>query len=174
MGYRISKSKNHLKRPWTDEEIDILKEKYPSTGAVGLIDILKRSHQAIAEKAYSLRIPFTNENNRRIHNYKGYEDVSGKYVSSLRRAALKRNLIFEINSEVIYKQWQAQNGLCFYSGRSICFGDTTASVDRKVSSLGYTKDNIYIVHKQVNKMKMDRSHDEFLDLIKILYYWNNK
>jgi peroxiredoxin family protein len=39
----------------------------------------------------------------------------------------------------------------------------TASLDRKDSSKGYTKDNIQWIHKDLQKMKMDMPEDKFIN-----------
>lgn len=44
----------------------------------------------------------------------------------------------------------------------------TASLDRIDSSRGYEIDNIQWVHKDVNKMKMGLSQNEFIDICKII------
>ena len=44
----------------------------------------------------------------------------------------------------------------------------TASLDRKNSSLDYTKDNIQWVHKDVNYMKMSLSEKYFIKLCKLI------
>lgn len=44
----------------------------------------------------------------------------------------------------------------------------TASPDRIDSSLGYTKDNVQWVHKDVNTIKWDLSHDRFVKLCKTI------
>ena len=68
----------------------------------------------------------------------------------------------EITLEDIQETYEAQNKVCAFSGLPISFGKE-ASVDRIDSSLGYTKDNIQIVHKRLNLMKQDIPNDEFIE-----------
>lgn len=51
--------------------------------------------------------------------------------------------------------------------RDGAFGELgTASVDRKDSTKGYLQDNIQILHKHVNIMKLNHTQDYFIDLCK--------
>lgn len=94
--------------------------------------------------------------------WKGYKDIPGKIFSKLKRGAKHRNLCFEITIEDIQEQFEKQNKSCAFSGISLIFGHT-ASVDRIDSREGYTKDNIQIVHKQLNMIKRDTPNDEFIN-----------
>jgi hypothetical protein len=61
-------------RYWTNEEIQILKEKYPELGALGLVKILKRESSSISTKARRLNIRFCGC----LHyNPKRSKDISG-------------------------------------------------------------------------------------------------
>ena len=74
-----------------------------------------------------------------------------------------------------------QNDRCALSGLPISIsnttrgdmhGETTASIDRKDSNKGYTRDNVQWVHKDVNQMKMDFEEAEFIDLCKTIARYN--
>lgn len=45
----------------------------------------------------------------------------------------------------------------------------TASLDRIDSSKGYLENNVQWVHKDINWMKQDYSHEEFLQYCKLIY-----
>lgn len=65
-----------------------------------------------------------------------------------------------------------QDFKCFYSGLPIdakTYRKTTASVDRRDSSKGYTRDNIQLVHKNINYMKWILSEDLFLSHVVKIY-----
>ena len=47
-----------------------------------------------------------------------------------------------------------------------------ASIDRIDSSKGYTEDNVQWVHKNVNNMKMQTSHQDFLNWCKLITEYN--
>ena len=98
---------------------------------------------------------------------KGYKEISYTYYKKMRDGALSRFLEFEISLEDIWDQYILQNRTCALSGVSIIFHPDrnkqklqTASVDRIESSLGYTKENIQIVHKRVNIMKGNMTNNE--------------
>jgi hypothetical protein len=63
---------------------------------------------------------------------------------------------------------EKQDYKCALTGWDIMFPETghpqeaTASIDRIDSSLGYTKDNIQIVHRDVNMMKSKYSQEHFI------------
>jgi len=101
-------------------------------------------------------------------NFTGYETVSGSYVRRLKQSADNRELIFKITAEDIYNLWIEQDKKCALSGIDIFFCSNqdksiqTASVDRIDNSKGYTKDNIQIIHKRLNRVKSVLNNDEFV------------
>ncbi|MGW4243051.1 hypothetical protein [Nocardia sp. NPDC004722] len=63
--------------------------------------------------------------------------------------------------------WHSQRGLCAYTRWQLTFGyksETTASLDRIDSSVGYAPNNIQWVHKSVNRMKSDFGEAEFISI----------
>lgn len=69
-----------------------------------------------------------------------------------------------ITGDDAWKIYQAQNGKCALSGVPIDFkGVATASLDRINSDLGYTKDNVWWVHKTVNRMKWVLKVKDFVE-----------
>ena len=101
---------------------------------------------------------------KKSHNSKAFGEISGKYWSSLRKNAKKRNIQIKVTIEEAWEIFLKQNKRCFYTGLKIThkkylkrinnkdiYSLGTASLDRKNSSLDYTKDNIQWVHKDVNK-----------------------
>ncbi len=101
-----------------------------------------------------------------IYNYSGYEDITGTKWNSIKTGALKRNLIFDITKEQVWKLFIEQNRKCKLSGVDICYILGTASIDRINSSVGYTIENIQLVHKDINRMKSDFKEDYFIELCK--------
>lgn len=94
--------------------------------------------------------------------WRGYKDVPGKVLSKLKRGALHRGLVFEITIEDIQEVYEQQHKVCAFSGLPLTFG-IDASVDRLDSQEGYTRDNIQIVHKQLNMIKRDTPNEEFIE-----------
>lgn len=79
-----------------------------------------------------------------------------------------RNLEFTVSREQAWQKFLDQNKQCALSGVTIVFGkryskdETTASMDRIDSSVGYTPENIQWVHKRINFMKSNLSDEELL------------
>jgi len=101
---------------------------------------------------------------RRKHPY-----IRANYFASIKSAAKKRKLEFKITIDEIWIKFKEQKGLCALSGVKLRFNDVgenkntqTASLDRIDSNIGYTRDNIQWVHKDINKMKMDMDEKEFI------------
>lgn len=104
--------------------------------------------------------------------WSGHGDITGVIWRSYKRGATDRDLPFEISIEFGWDLYLKQNRCCALSGLDICFaasnakhshGETTASLDRIDSDLGYTEDNVQWVHKDINKMKWDMPEERFLD-----------
>lgn len=106
-------------------------------------------------------------------NYRGFNDITGDFWSSIRRNAITRNLTFDITIEDAWNKFIKQNGLCALtrwiitlSSKSRRIEKQTASLDRINSLEGYHVDNIQWVHTHINKMKQEFSQDYFLKLCK--------
>lgn len=70
-----------------------------------------------------------------------------------------------------------QKGRCAYTGlliglpnssKDLACGSYTASIDRIDSSKGYIRGNIQWVHKDVNRMKQQFSHEVFVNYCKLI------
>lgn len=104
-------------------------------------------------------------------NWKGCGEISGDYWSSLRRNASKRGLTFNIDIAYAWELYLKQNGKCAISGEPIGFvlsrrknyKNQTASLDRIDSTKGYEKNNVWWVHKEINKIKSNFSINDIVD-----------
>jgi len=100
--------------------------------------------------------------------YKGYEDISGSVWYKIKKGAKKRNLDFLIDIKEIWDLFIKQDKKCALTGLSIKMGIKdnmgTASLDRKDSTQGYTKDNIQWVHRNVNVIKHSCSQEYFINI----------
>jgi hypothetical protein len=106
------------------------------------------------------------ENN---HCFKGYKNISGKYWSGVICGAKRRGLEFSITIEYCWELYEKQQGKCALSGLPILFGkNSTASLDRIDSSIGYTNNNVQWTHKNVNKMKGNFVLNNFIDLCSLI------
>lgn len=102
-------------------------------------------------------------------NWKGYENISGRYLSSLKANAKKRKIPFNISLKYMWELYIKQDKLCALSGIPLIFSTDstqTASLDRINSKLGYIKDNVQWVHKNVNAMKSNFDELDFIALCK--------
>lgn len=117
-------------------------------------------------------------------SYKGYKNVPMSFFTRSRVGAEKRNIIFDITIEQINDLYEKQNRKCVLSGMDITFGnksrdpekhiECTASLDRINSSLGYSFNNIQLVHKEINFMKRDLEQKHFINICETIYRYNVK
>lgn len=103
-----------------------------------------------------------------VYNFTGYREISGAKWYSIKSNAKRRNLVFGITKEFVWGVLDEQNYKCYFSGLPISFSDTTASIDRLDSKVGYIDTNIVLVHKDINKMKTDFDVDYFIKLCKLV------
>lgn len=98
-------------------------------------------------------------------------------LNRCKKSAKPRKLEVSINEYDIKETWEKQNGECFYTGiqlelssgyRQFDDNELSPSIDRIDSNLSYTKDNIKIVHREINRMKLCLSHDKFIEYCKII------
>jgi len=96
----------------------------------------------------------------------------------LRQASYRKHE-FNLTLEYLKETWDSQNGKCVYTGITLkewnYRGNNsfyTASLDRIDSRKGYIKGNVQFVSKNINYMKNKMSHQETIDLCKIISeYW---
>ena len=106
------------------------------------------------------------------HAWIGHEQISGTRWHRMMRDAEKRDLEFALTIEFIWDLFEKQGRRCAISGLPIEFSRitkgsaATASLDRKDSSLGYTPENVWWVHKNINFMKGALPLDKFIKFCK--------
>lgn len=98
----------------------------------------------------------------------GYGDISGQKWSALNGRARLKGLKVEISIKEAWELLLTQDNKCALTGLPISIKEKTASLDRIDSSQGYLLNNIQWVHKKINKMKMDLSKEEFIELCKLV------
>ena len=109
-------------------------------------------------------------------NKTGYGNLSGTHFSTIKHGALRRNKKFNLNPQFLWELFEYQNGLCALTGipiilttdikvdKNVNWDIITASLDRKDNNKGYEPNNVWWVHKQVNRLKNNYS-------IQDLIYW---
>jgi hypothetical protein len=105
-------------------------------------------------------------------NWRGFQEIPGKYWSQLKRGAKNRNIEFNISIEDIWNKFIQQDRKCALSNIELVFptslrlSNGTASLDRKDSTIGYTVDNIQWIHKDINFMKQEYNQEYFVEICK--------
>jgi hypothetical protein len=106
-----------------------------------------------------------------ISKIENYKEISGVWFALCRRRAKYRKIPFNITPEDVWSVWEKQNFRCALTGESLVwpyrisgvwYGD--ASIDRVDSKKPYDIDNIQIVHKDVNFIKLDHIQEKFIDI----------
>lgn len=102
--------------------------------------------------------------------WKGLNDLSGVYLSRLKRGAQQRALEFSITPDYLWNLYEKQQRQCSLSGVDIVLTrslkNQTASLDRIDSNQGYVEGNVHWVHKDINTMKWDFKLEDFLEWCK--------
>lgn len=105
----------------------------------------------------------------------GYKEISASFWRKKQLEAVRRGYEFSITPEDVWAAYEKQDRKCVYTGVPVVFGhnsnrpqDTTASIDRKDNFTGYTRDNIQIVHKIVNRCRNWLPEDEFIAMCNLV------
>lgn len=120
------------------------------------------------------------ECNKKIHlktdspHWKGGLYVSHYFLAKVKKGAerLSRTLPVEVGIDYLDSLWAAQNGRCAYTNIELIIGgngeETTASLDRIDSSVGYIEGNVQFVHKDINRMKWTLSDGQFRKMCRLV------
>jgi hypothetical protein len=91
------------------------------------------------------------------------------FLQNAKKSAAKRQQVFALEIADIVDFWEAQYGVCAYSGRTMTLEAGklhTVSIERIDSMQGYTIENTVLVCQAINRMKSDFVFDEFYNLCK--------
>ena len=117
----------------------------------------------------------SNKNNHPQGEYKG---IRISFFNKFKLSADNRGLDFEIDIEFASELAKNQKYKCRYSGLNLKFNgdfkEITASIDRIDSSIGYLKDNVCWVHKDVNMMKQQFTEKRFIELCRLVSNKENR
>jgi hypothetical protein len=89
------------------------------------------------------------------------------FLTNAKKSANKRRQVFDLMVADIVECWNAQWGVCAYSGRQMTLEAGhlhTVSIERIDSSVGYTAANTILVCQAINRMKSDFSFEDFYAL----------
>lgn len=159
---------------WTNKDKKTLRENY-YLGVDFCCKLLSRSEKAIAIQAAKMKISKPTPKFVKIE-YEPFEEISRRYMSNLYNNAKKRGIQCFIFSKDIWMKFLEQEKKCALTGRPISFQKNlqTASVDRIDSSKGYIAENIQIVHKEVNKLKMNLTEEELYKICEEIIAYRNQ
>jgi hypothetical protein len=146
----------YLDRAWPIEQIEILKAN-KELSIRKLSALLNKDKKTVSKMLKTLGV-----NKGKVS--KSYKDIDGKQWVSMIGGARNRGIEFNITQEQVWELFLKQNAKCALTGWSISFKGgrkRTASIDRIDSKEGYRVDNIQIVHKTINRLKM-AFDEEFL------------
>jgi hypothetical protein len=135
-------------------------------------EIQSYSRLSYAKQSLKLKKSCKKCSNRETNNcHRGYyEQIPITWFNKSKTSAELRDIKFEIKIEDVHQIMLKNNFKCYLSGLDISFNKFgakhPASIDRIDSSLGYTLDNIQIIHKDVNFMKQSYSQEYFIQMCK--------
>ncbi len=130
-------------------------------------DFYKRHRLKIREKA---RQRYKNDNEYRKHLFyksKIYRRSDKGRFYDIKRAAQRRNLIFNLTLEEALK---FKNKSCFYCGKKIIH----IGIDRLNNKKGYVKRNMVSCCTICNRMKLAMSYKQFITQCKNILNWRNQ
>lgn len=102
-----------------------------------------------------------------IYNQIGYGVVSTRRIKTQYSLAKTRGWDCDLTAKFLDSLWHEQDARCVYTGVKFESVDI-ASIDRIDSSRGYLCDNVQWVLREVNVMKLDMTHDRFLELCSMI------
>jgi hypothetical protein len=105
------------------------------------------------------------------NNFKGrYHQIPHTWLAVKQRGGISRGFQWDLTIEFIWELYEKQGGVCALSGLPIGWAEkgltATASIDRIDSSEGYLKENVQLVHKDINFMKQQYDQEKFIALCK--------
>lgn len=100
-------------------------------------------------------------------NYLGYKELTGSKLTQIKNSASRRGLEYSVTPVYLWQIWEAQKGLCAYTGLKIFHGKD-ASLDRIDSTQGYIEGNVQWIAWKINRMKLNIPHKEFIELCSLI------
>lgn len=110
-----------------------------------------------------------NKEKIKIKNKRRYTNLSldEKFIQLVNTASKRKNKKCFITVEHLHDVWQRQKGLCVYTKLPLTSEShqlNTVSLDRVDSNKEYTVDNIQLVCVPINRMKLDYTEKQFMEL----------
>jgi hypothetical protein len=103
----------------------------------------------------------------------GKRVMFGTLVAGIRQRALRMGREWSVTNDYLWDLFISQGERCRLSGALLTVrteqkGDGTASLDRIDSSMGYVMGNVWWVHKDLNKMKLNHPLDKFIEMCRMV------
>ena len=100
------------------------------------------------------------------NNWKGKTPISATYINCVKKRSILKNLEYKLTESFLWNLFNKQKGLCALSGLKLSIDniDFTASIDRINSKIGYIKNNVQWVYKDINYMKYNLTEDDFFNI----------
>lgn len=157
-------------RTWAPEHDKFLKENYREKGAYWCADELGKTDHAVRGRAAALGL---GKKQRITH-----EHIPAYLWGSVCGRAKADGYDFDLDRDFLWELYQKQDGRCALSGWPIKFAqenkDNTCSIDRIDSNKGYTKDNVQLTHKIVNRCKLNCPEEFFYAICKSVAEYRQK
>lgn len=114
-----------------------------------------------------------NKDKVKIKNQKRYTNLTldEKFQQLVKTATERKKIKCFVTVKDLHDVWQKQNGLCAYTKlplTSQAHQLNTVSLDRIDSDKDYTADNIQLVCVPINRMKLDMTEDQFINLCRLV------
>lgn len=133
-------------------------------------------HKNTSDGWHSWCKPCCREGNKRslAKRYSTFEGRISTFLLSCKTSAKKRGQEFSLTRNDFLQMWDAQGGLCVYTGMQMELQPNTllsVSVERVDSSIGYTASNTVLCCNVVNRMKSNLDGQTFFDMCKAVTLW---
>lgn len=169
-------------KSWKQSEINELINLHKDNRSVYEIScILNKTTSSVSHKMFRLKLKSnvdvlnTQFDYAPDERFKGdFKDFIRKKFSNAKNTCKKFNFEFSIDEEFLFEMWKSQNGKCFYSGKQmeIFSSAWAASIDRIDSKQGYTKKNVVLCCGIFNRMKLNYSVKDFINLCQMVTNFN--
>lgn len=162
-GHGCRRCFNDSRREWTDQQDDYLRGHYSKAMRKNCAAILNKSQAAVYHRAQLLGLVTP-------RRHWPYTILPINRWDALLARVRKKEFEIDIDPSYIESLYTAQRGRCALTGWKIVFSPSqrrnTASIDRIDSDKGYLRGNIQIVHKTVNRTKLDNTEQTFYNICK--------
>lgn len=170
-GHGCRKCYQKRAKTWTKEHDDFLIQNYIQQGAVSCAKRLGKTLSSVYSRLNILGL------RKNAARQEPFMDIHNSVWARLLRGAKERGFVVEIDRQMIWDLYVKQGRRCALTGWPVLFSlilsETTASVDRIDSSLGYLPNNIQIVHKMANRSKVNYPDHEFYAMCKAVHEHRN-